>query len=169
MKKVVKGKTKKYYEEEEVAYVCETCGTEYKNSYEIERCIVCDKDVCPNCTETKIAKFHGMLQFRKLVEGVDVVFYDSGAPTITAGVYLYKVHKECVSKGMEPKKYTEELESIVNYFNDCVKWLNSNTIEGNKTKEHFLRDSFYKQLIELKTENEKLTRQVQDYEEKLKN
>lgn len=137
MKEIIKGK--KYKEIEDKVYVCETCGTEHENACEIEKCIVCDKDICSNCAEKQIAKFEGRLNFHKLIDGAKVNFCTMGEYANTIPVDVYRVHKECATKGMDPKKYMEELESIVNYFNNRIELLNSNSIKGNKTKEDDFR------------------------------
>lgn len=108
---------------EKEVYVCETCGTEYDRTYHLDKCSVCNKEVCSACR-------------RVLYISEDFLFYDEGDPAFidfdtedNSG--LRAVCNDCYIKAIAGQEsYATLVGALVNKFNSRLKQLNDMYLKG---------------------------------------
>lgn len=95
-------------------YVCENCGEEFFNKYNISKCPICGKDICYHCGETIYVLSDKPLEV-----------FDMELLNTSSCQELY-ICKDCIPKQMEKleDRYEKELRKFVKEFNKQVKQLN---------------------------------------------
>lgn len=179
MQEIVKSKKRKYYYVEDKVYKCETCGKEWKQSYEITHCNICGKDICPNCNCVDLSQFLGKLCYnetyynnRLYLKNNDSRYglFDLDRIDLEASdcpVTKYTVHKECANQKMDAQEYKKQLLSIVQHFNNSVELLNNNAFKETKTYEQLLNDKYASQLQHYKEQNKQYQEQLNQYKQEL--
>lgn len=120
--KVIKEVIPKHTVEKEV-YVCETCGTEYNRTYHLDKCSICNKEVCNACK-------------RVLYISEDYLTYDKEDPAsidfdTEDNPGLRAVCNDCYVKVIAGQEsYSTLVGTLVNEFNSRLKQLNDMYLEG---------------------------------------
>lgn len=108
---------------EKEVYVCETCGTEYDRTYHLDKCSVCNKEVCTNC-------------YKICYVADDTLCFDSSAKTFTLlndedGGMAIKVCETCYNKiKANEQAYVNQITKLIDDFHERLEQLNTKYLKG---------------------------------------
>lgn len=120
--KAIKEVIPKHTVEKEV-YVCETCGTEHTKAYLLDKCSVCNKEVCSTCKRVLYISEDYLAYDKKDPASIDFDTEDNPG--------LRAVCNDCYVKVIAGQEsYSTLVGTLVNEFNSRLKQLNDMYLKG---------------------------------------
>lgn len=104
-------------------YICETCGTEHAKAYLLDKCSVCNKEVCTSCNKICYV-------------ADDTLCFDSSDKTFTLlndedGGMAIKVCETCYNKiKANEQAYVNQITKLIDDFHERLEQLNDMYLKG---------------------------------------